>query len=153
MIDHDHLIDDAGTTITVAMTIVTETTTDTDWMTTVIAIAMTGMTIMIGMMTIGMSDMIDGTHAMIGKMATEARATIEGITTTVDGIILKMTRATPTRLGRTHQQTRRGINHKPFHTQSGLTPATRPPLPVSNATNQGTTPRNAQQPTVEKRTL
>ena len=139
-IDHDHRIDDAGTTITVAMT-------------AVIAIAMTRTKIMIGMMTIGMTGMIDETHATIGETATEARATIEGITTTADGILLKMTRITPTRLGPTHQHTRRGTNRNLSHTQSGLTPATRPPLPVSSATNQGTTPHNAQQQTVERRPL
>ena len=89
-------------------------------MTTVIAIAMTGMTIMIDMMMIGMTDMIDGTHATIGETTTATHATIEGITTTADGILLKTTRATPTRLGPTHQHTRQGTNHNRFHTESEL---------------------------------
>ena len=53
MIDHDYLIADAGTTITVAMT-------------AMIAIAMTGTTIMIGMTMIGMTDTIKGIPVMIG---------------------------------------------------------------------------------------
>ena len=136
-IDHDHRIDDAGKMITVVMT-------------AVIAIAMTGTKIMIGMMTIWMTGMIGKTHAAIVGMATEAHATIGGITTTTDGILLKMTRATPARLGPTHQHTRWGTNHNRSHTQSEPTPATWPSLPVSNVTNQDTTPRNAQQPTVAK---
>ena len=114
-IDHDHRIDDAETTITVAMTVV-------------IVIVMTSTTIMIGMMTIGMTDMISGTHATIGVTATVARATIEGITK----ILLKMTYAKPTN---TRGNPRLETNHHRSHTQSELTPTTRPPLPVSNVTN------------------
>ena len=124
--DPDRQIGGAGTTITVETMTVTETTTDGDRTTVVIAIAMTEqMTIMIGMTTIGMTDMIRGIHVMIGETLTEDRATIEGITTTVVGILLKMTRATQTRPGPTHQHKRPGINHTPPHTQIGLTPATR----------------------------
>ena len=119
-------------------------------MTAMIAIAMTGTTIMIGMMMIGMTGMIGGTHATIGEPATATHAIIEGITTTADGIPLKTTRATPTRLGPTHQHTRQGTNYNRFHTQTDLTPTTRPTLPVSNVTNRDTTPRNAQQLTVAK---
>ena len=134
-IDHDHRIDDARKTITVEMT-------------AVIAIAMTGTTIMIVMMMIGMTGMIGGTHVTIGETATATHTTIEGITTTADGMLLKTTSETPTHLGPTHQHTRRGTNRN--HTQTELKPATRPTLPVLNVTNQATTPRNAQQPTVAK---
>ena len=74
------------TTITVETTMVTETTTDGDQMTPVIAIAMIGKTtIMIGMMMIGMTDTIRGIPVMISANLTEDRATTEGITTTVVG--------------------------------------------------------------------
>ena len=134
--------------ITVAMTIVTETTTDADRMTAGIAIAMNETMIMIGMMTIGMTDMIGGTHATIGETETEARPTIEGITTTADGILLKTTRTTPTHLGPTDQHTRRGTNRN--HIQTERKPVTRLTPPVLNVTNKATTPHNAQQPTVAK---
>ena len=144
--DPDHKIGGTMMTITVEMTTVTETTTDGDRTTR-------RKMIMIGMMTIGMTDMIRGIHVMGGETLTEVRAIIEGITTTVNGILLIMIRATQTRPRPTHHHTRPGINHHPSHTQSGLTPATRPQLPVSSAANQGTTPRNAQQQTVERRPL
>ena len=86
------------------------TITDEDRTTTVIAIVMTKTTIMIGMTTIGMTDMIRGIHVMIGETLTEVRATIEGITTTVIAILPKMNHATQMRLGQTHQHTRSGIN-------------------------------------------
>ena len=97
-------------TIIVETTKVTETTTDGNRMTVMIDIAMTETTIMIGMTTIGMTDMIRGIHVMIGETLTEDRATIEGITTTVVGILLKMTRTIETHSGPTHQHTRPGIN-------------------------------------------
>ena len=138
-------------TMIVETTTVTKTTTDGDRTTAVIATAMTERTtIMIGMTTIGMTNMIRGIHVMIGETLTEDRATIEGITTTIVGILLKMIHVARTRPGPIHQHTRPGINHKPSDTQIGLTPATWPPLPASSATNQGTTPRNAQQQTVER---
>ena len=71
---------------------VTETTTDGDRMTAVIDIATTETTIMIGMRTIGMTDLIRGILGMIGETLTEDCTTIEGITTTVIRILLKMTR-------------------------------------------------------------
>ena len=120
-------------------------------MTAVIDITMTETTIMIGMTMIEMTDLIKGIHVVIGETLTEDRATIEGITTTVVGILPKMNRATQTRLGQTHQHTRSGINLTLPRTQIGRILVTRPPLPVSSATNQGTTPRNAQQQTVERR--
>ena len=128
---------------------VTETTTDGDWMTAVIDIAMTETTIMIGMKTSGMTDLIRGIHVMIDETLTEDRATIEGITTTVVCILLKMTRATQTRPRTTHKHEARNQSHPP-HTPIGMTLVTRLPLPASSATNQGTTPRNAQQQTVER---
>ena len=98
-------------TITIETKTVTVTTTDGDRTTVVIAIAMIRQTtIMTGMTTIGMTDMIRGIHVMIGEPLTEVRATIEGITTTVVGILLKMTRATQTCPRPTHQHTRPGIN-------------------------------------------
>ena len=79
--------------------------------TVVITIAMTGKTtIMIGMTMIGMTDMMRGIYIMGGETLTEVRATIEGITTTVIGILLKMTRATQTRPRPIHQHKRPGIN-------------------------------------------
>ena len=120
-------------------------------MTAVTDIAMTEMTIMIGMTTIGMTDLIRGTHGMINETLSEDRATIEGITTTVIAILPKMNHATQMRLGQTHQHTRSGINLTLPRTQIGRIQVTRLPLPVSSATNQGTTPRNAQQQTVERR--
>ena len=132
---------------------VTETTTDGDRMTAVIDIATTEKTIMIGMRTIGMTDLIRGIPRMIGETLTEDCTTIEGVTTTVVGILPNMNCATQTRLGQTHQHTRPGINLTLPRTQIGRIPVTRPPLPVSSATNQGTTPHNAQQQTVERRPL
>ena len=141
------------TTITVGTTTVTETTTDGDRTTAVIAITMTSIgqtTIMIGMKMIGMTDTIREIPVMIGTTLTEDRATTEGITTTVVGTPRKMNRAARTRPGPTHQHTRPGINRTPPHTQIGLAPATRPPLPASSATNPVTTLRNAQQQTAER---
>ena len=129
---HDPRIDDAETTITVEMT-------------AVIAIATTRTMIMIVTTMIGMTGMTGGTHVTIGETATATHATIEGTTTTVDGMLLQMTSETPTPRRPTHQHTRRGTNHNRSHTQSELTPATRPPLPVSNVTNRATTLPNAQQ--------
>ena len=134
-IDHDHRIDDAGTTITIEMT-------------AVIAIATTGTTIMIVTTMIGMTGMIGGTHVTIGETATATHATIEGTTTTVDGMLLQTTSGTPTHRGPTHQHTRRGTNRN--HTQTELKPVTRLTSPVLNVTNKATTPHNAQQPTVAK---
>ena len=57
-----------------------------------------------------MNVMIRGIRVMIDENLTEVRATIEGITTTVVEILLKMIRATQTRPGPTHQHTRPGIN-------------------------------------------
>ena len=114
---------------------VTETTTDGDRMTAVIDIATTEKTIMIGMRTIGMTDMIRETHTTIGETPTEDRATIEGITTTVVGILPKMNRAMQTRLGQTHKHTRSGINLTLPRTKIGRILVTRPPLTVSSATN------------------
>ena len=79
-------------------------------MTAVIDIAMTETTIMIGVTTIGMIDLIRGILGMIDETLTEDRATIEGITATVVGILPKMNRAMQTCLGQTHQHTRSGIN-------------------------------------------
>ena len=117
------------TTITVEMTTVTETTSEGDRTTAATASAMTSTgqtTIMIGMTTIGMTDMIRGIHVMIGETLTEDRATIEGITTTVVGILLKMTRATQTCPGPTHQHKRPGINLTLPLTQIGRILVTRP---------------------------
>mgnify|MGYP000665681772 CR=1 FL=1 len=136
-IAHDHRIDDAGTTITVEMT-------------AGIAIATTGTTIMIVTTMIGMTGMIGGTHVTIGETETATHATIEGTTTTADEMLLQTTSGTPMHLGPTHHQTRQGINRNSSHTQTGLTPATRPTLRVLNVTNSATMPRNAQQPTVAK---
>ena len=63
--DPDHQIGGVVTTITVKTTTVTKTTTDRDRTTAVIAITITGQTtIMIGMKTIGMTDMIRGIHVI-----------------------------------------------------------------------------------------
>ena len=116
MSDHDRQIGGAVMMITIEMTTVTETTTEGDRTTAVIATAMTSTgqtTIMIDTTTIGMTDMISGIHIMIGETLTEDRATIEGITTTIVGTLLKMTHATRTRPRPTHQRTRPGINDNP----------------------------------------
>ena len=63
--DTDHQTSGDVTTITETTTTVTETTTDGNRTTAVIAIAMTGQTtIMTGMTTIGMTDMIRGIHVI-----------------------------------------------------------------------------------------
>ena len=105
---------------------VTETTIDGDRMTSMINIAMTETTIMIGMKTSGMTDLIRGIHVMIDETLTEDRATIEGITTTIVGIFPKMNRATQTRLGQTNQHTRSGINLTLPRTQIGRILVTQP---------------------------
>ena len=82
--------------ITIETMTVTETTTDGDQTTTVIAITMTSIgqtTIMIGMKMIGMTDMIREIPLMIGATLAEDRATKEGITTTIVRTPRKMNRA------------------------------------------------------------
>ena len=104
-IDHDHRIDDAGTTITVEMT-------------AVIAIAMTGTTIMIVTMMIEMKGMIDGTPVTIGATETTTHATIEGTTTTADEMPTQTINGTTMHLGPTHHQTGRGNNYHSYHPQT-----------------------------------
>ena len=154
MSDHDHQIGSVVTTITVETTTVTETSTEGDRTTVVTVTAMTSTgqtTIMIGTRKIKMTDTIRGIHVMIGETLTGDHTTIEGITTTVVGTLLKTNHATLTCPGPTHQHKRPGINHTPLpHTQIGLTPATRPQLPALSATNPVTTLPNAQQHTAER---
>ena len=153
MSDDDHRIVSAMTMTTAETTTATATTTEGDQTTVATATAMTNTDqtmIMIGTKTTGMTDTIRGIHVMIDGTLIEDRATIEGITTIVVGILPKTNRAVLMRPGPTRLHKRPGTNHTLPHTRIGLTPVTQPQLPALSVTNPATTLPNAQQRTAAR---